>query len=99
MNQYTVHLPPLPSTPLHSSAWGPQRTTLRSRILYERETYSIDLQQVYTVLHAKTLKWLPIVFVRLIQSQRAITATAKHGYEFAVCFQLIRQPLCEVRRV
>jgi hypothetical protein len=32
----------------------------------------------YTVRHAVTLKWLPIVFVRLIQSQRIVMATAKH---------------------
>jgi hypothetical protein len=30
----------------------------------------------YTV-HDVTLKWFPIVFVRLIQSQRTVTATAR----------------------
>jgi hypothetical protein len=32
----------------------------------------------YTVRHEVTLKWLPIVFVRLIQSQRIVTVTAKY---------------------
>jgi hypothetical protein len=43
--------------------------------------------------HAVTLKWLPIVFLHLIQSQCTVTATAKystakvwlqHSYEFSV---------------
>jgi hypothetical protein len=43
----------------------------------------------YTVRHAVTLKWLSIVFVRLIQSERIVTATVKYGtatarHEFAV---------------
>jgi hypothetical protein len=34
----------------------------------------------YTVRHAVTLTWLPIVFVRLIQSQCIVTVTAvKYG--------------------
>jgi hypothetical protein len=33
-----------------------------------------------TVRYAVTLKWLPIVFMRLIQSQRIVTVTAKYGY-------------------
>jgi hypothetical protein len=33
----------------------------------------------YTVRHAATLKWLPIVFARLIQSQRIVTVTKKYG--------------------
>jgi hypothetical protein len=33
----------------------------------------------YTVRHAVTLKWLTIVYVHLIQSQRIVTVTAKYG--------------------
>jgi hypothetical protein len=47
----------------------------------------IDCVVRYTVRHASTLKWLPVVFVRPIQSQRIITVMAKYsmrGYEFGV---------------
>jgi hypothetical protein len=33
----------------------------------------------YTVRHAVTFKWLPIVFMCLIQSQRIVTVTTKCG--------------------
>jgi hypothetical protein len=33
----------------------------------------------YTVRHVVTLKWLPIVFVRLIQSQRMVKITVQYG--------------------
>jgi hypothetical protein len=33
----------------------------------------------YSVQHNVTLKWHPIVFVRIIQSQRIVTVTVKHG--------------------
>jgi hypothetical protein len=38
----------------------------------EWKTYSTDTD---TVRHAVTLKWLLIVFVRLIQSQRGVTVS------------------------
>jgi hypothetical protein len=46
----------------------------------------------YTVRHAVTLKWLPIVFVRFIQSQRIVrlrqnTVRLQHDYEFDVFLQ------------
>jgi hypothetical protein len=45
--------------------------------------------------HAATLKWLLIIFVRLIQSQRIGTVMAKYGtvtvgYEFTLFFSLVR---------
>jgi hypothetical protein len=38
-------------------------------------TYSM-----YTVRHAVALKWLPIVFMHLIQSQRSYDGYGKHEY-------------------
>jgi hypothetical protein len=44
------------------------------------ETYSTGLLLIHsTVQHAVTLKWLPIVFVHLIQSQCIVMAMEKYG--------------------
>jgi hypothetical protein len=60
----------------------------KERISYKLETYSTDLQHVHGTTCRITLKWLTIVFVRLIQSQlRIVTAT---GYAFVVFVPLIR---------
>jgi hypothetical protein len=64
-----------------------QNNTLPTQPIYQI-SYEWEAYSMYTVRHAVTLKWLPIVFVCLIQSQRTAKVRARNNGQSPVNVRL-----------